>query len=164
MTLKLNFFNHFAALFSLLIVTVLMITCLIWLNFDRDIVLIFSIFYLLDALPALYLHVEYYLRNRGESYEISKNELVRYKNGEQTYYNISDIDNIIVYMSPSVYQGSNLHFLALETYHFARVKMKNGEEIILTCLLTPKVEIAIRKLTDIPYERKKALFSTLKWV
>ena len=162
MKLKEKAFNHFAALFSLLVVIVLMLAVLAYLEFHPDMVFIFSIFFVLDAAPALYLHIEYYLCNRGEEYGLKPGELIQYKDGEERRFTKEDIERIKVYMAASVYKGSNFHILSIESYHYARIYLKNGEEIIITCLLAPKVEEAIKEL-NIPYQRKKWLFNTLSW-
>lgn len=138
-----------------------MLALLTCLSFDPDISLVFGIFFIIETLPALYLHIEYYLKNRGEEYEIKHSEIIRYKNGEKQIFHKSELEKITVYMAPSVYQGSSLHFLAIESYHYARITTKSGEELIVTCLLTPKVEEAVRQITGVLYERKQRLFNPL---
>lgn len=161
MALRITLFNHLAALTSLFIAIILTLALLAWLNFDQDISLIFGIFYAIDALPSLYLHIEYYLKNRGEEYEIKHSEIIRYKHGEKQIFHKSELEKITVYMAPSVYQRSSLHFLAIESYHYARIITKGGEELIITCLLVPKVEEAVKQITGVVYERKKRLFNPL---
>lgn len=161
--LKLSFRNHFVALYSLLFLTILMIGILAWLRFDRPAVVIFGIFYLIDLIPVLYLHIEYWLKNKNETYEVHFDELVQFKNGEKTIYKVSDIKKITVYLSPALYRRSNLHFLGIEAYHYARVYLTSGEELIITCLLTPKVEKAVSRLRGVKIERKKRLFNPLEW-
>lgn len=66
-------------------------------------------------------------------------------------------------MSPALYKGSNFHILGIEAYHYARIYLKSEEQLIITCLLAPKVEKAIRGLRGVKIERKKQIFCTLDW-
>ncbi|QNF33383.1 hypothetical protein HUW51_11865 [Adhaeribacter swui] len=159
--MKENLSNHFKALLSFFIITALSFIILVWANFDEDFVFIFSIGYCIDVLPALYLHIEYYIRNLGEEYRVSENELVHYKDSTAKRCKNSDIERIIVYMSPSIYKGSNLHFLAIESYYYARILTKAGEELIITCLLTPNLELALKRLQGVQFERRKGLFNSI---
>ncbi|MGY6561399.1 MAG: hypothetical protein ACXITV_04780 [Luteibaculaceae bacterium] len=161
--LRFSFRNNISALLSLIIGFVMILIVLIVLQFDPYALLAFGIWYGVDVVITLYLHIEYYLKNRGEEYEVRFDELIRYKNGESTTYKVSDIEKIKVYLSPALYRGSNLHFLGIEAYHYARVFLKSGEELIITCLLTPKVEKGLRGLRSVKIERKKRLFNMLRW-
>jgi hypothetical protein len=159
--LRFSFLNNISALLSLIIGFVMVFIILIVLQFDPYALLAFGIWYGIDVVITIYLHIDYWLKNKDEEYEVHFDELVRYKNGERTIYKVSDIERIVVHMSPALYRGSNLHFLGIEAYHYARVYLKSGEELIITCLLTPKVEKALRGLRGVRIERKKWLFNTL---
>lgn len=161
--LRFSFRNNISALLSLIIGFVLILIVLIVLQFDPYALLAFGIWYGVDVVITLYLHIEYYLKNKGEEYEVHFDQLIRYKNGERETYKVSDIERIKVYLSPALYRGSNLHFLGIEAYHYARVYLKSGEELIITCLLALKVEKALSGLRGVKIERKKRLFNTLEW-
>jgi len=161
--LRFSFRNHYVALASVPFFAVFFTIVIVWFQFDKSIMFAAAIWFLLNAIPTLYLHIEYWIKNKDEEYEVHFDELVRYKDGETTVYKVSDIERIKVYMSPALYRGSNLHFLGIEAYHYARVHLKSGEELIITCLLTSKVEKALRGLRGVKVERKKRLFNTLEW-
>ncbi len=161
--IRFSFRNNILALLSLIIGFVMVLIILVVLQFDKYALLAFGIWYGVDVVITLYLHIEYYVKNRGEAYEVHFDELVRFKNGESTTYAVSDIEKIKVYLSPALYRGSNLHFLGIEAYHYARVYLKSGEELIITCLLTPKVEKALSTLRGVKIVRKKRLYNTLEW-
>ncbi|MCB0397485.1 MAG: hypothetical protein KDD36_12570 [Flavobacteriales bacterium] len=161
--LRFSLRNNINALLSLIIGFLLSMIVLIFLQFDPYALLAFGIWYGIDVVITLYLHIEYWLKNKGEEYEVHFDELVRFKNGESTVFKVSDIEKIKVYMSPALYRGSNLHFLGIEAYHYARVYLTSGEELIITCLLTPKIEKALRGLRGVKVERKKRVFNTLEW-
>ena len=160
--LIMSFKNHYKAASYNITGLLIMFIFLAWLEFNEDAVFIFSICWVVYTIPVIYLHLEYYLRNRGEEYEIRNGELIQYRNGEERRFTKESIERIKVYMSASMYKGSSFQLLAIESYHYARIYLKSGEEIIITCLLAPKVEEAIKEL-NIPYQKKKRFFSTLSW-
>lgn len=157
--LKFSFRNHFIASASISFFAVVYIILIFWSHFQFEMVVGMGVWLLINILPTLYLHIEYWHKNKGEEYEVHFDEIIRFKNGKREVYKVSDIEKIKVYLSPALYRGSNLHFLGIEAYHYARVYLKTGEELIITCLLTPKVEKALRGLRGIKIERKKRLFN-----
>ena len=159
--LQVTIFNHFASLLSLLIATFLFIGILSYLRFEPDAIKIFVIFFFIDAVPALYLHIEYWLKNKGEEYEIRDNEIILRKHGKEKCYKNQDIEKIIIYLSPSLYKNSNFHLLAIESYHYARIKLKTGEEIVLTCLLAPRMDKELKHMRGVLFERRKKLFCAI---
>ena len=161
--LRFSFRNHFVALFSLIVFSVLLVGLIFYSNFDEGMTIAAIGALILDGIPTLYLHIEYYLTNKSEKYKVNYDELIRYKNGISTSFKVSDIEKIKIYLSPSLYRGSDLHFLGIEAYHYARVYLNTGEELIITCLLTLKVEKALRLLKGVKIERQKRLFNILEW-
>ena len=132
--------TQYVALQSLLFLAFILAVILHFLNYDRGMLIAFSIGLGLDAISSLYLHFEYLAKNKGEEYEVRDTELIRRKGGEVKVYRNDEIDKIIVYLSPALYKNSNFHILAIESYHYAVVKLKTGEELILTCLLAPRID------------------------
>ncbi len=155
-------FNHLYALFSLFIVFLIFLIILIWQKFNNDALLILSIIFVIDALPALYLHIEYWLENYGNEYEILPDRIIFNKRGRITTYLVKDIKEIFIYKSASIDKGG-IPFAAFESYYYARIITKSGEELIITCLLTPKVEEVVRQLRGVPIIRKKRFFFNLDW-
>ena len=162
-SLKLSIRNHIAALTSIIIGVVLILIVLAVLKFEPTALIAFGLWFGIDVAATLYLHIEYWLKNKGEVYEVYFDELICYKGGKSKTYKVSDIDYIKVYLSPALFKGSNLHLLGIEAYHYARVYLTSGEELIITCLLTPKVEQALRQLHGVKIKRKKRLYNTLTW-
>lgn len=159
--LKITLHNHLVALYFLIVIVVLFTIILVYFNFERNAVFIFSILFIIQAIPGLYLHIEYWLCNKREEYGIHSDRLIRYKNGKEEQYNAEDIEQIKILMSPSLYQNWYLHFLAIEQYHFARVYLKNGEKLIITCLLATRVDKALSGLKGVKIEKKKWLFNSI---
>jgi 5-bromo-4-chloroindolyl phosphate hydrolysis protein len=150
--------NHIGALQSLLIVSVMFIGILIWFQFSIDAVIGVSILWGIDAITSLYLHFEYMAKNKGEEYEVRDTELIKWKDGEETVYKNNEIEKIIVYLSPALNKNSNFHLLAIEGYHYAVVKLKTGEELILTCLLAPRIDKSLKQMRGVLFEKRKRLF------
>ncbi|MDD4972401.1 MAG: hypothetical protein PHT07_23475 [Paludibacter sp.] len=159
--LQVTIFNHFASSFRLLIACVGFICILIYLRFDPDAITVFGIGLLIDAVPALYLHIEYWIKNKGEEYEIRDSEIIQRKYGKEKCYKNQDIEKIIVYLSPSLYKNSNFHLLSIESYHYARIRLKTGEEIVLTCLLAPRMDKTLRQMKGILFEKRKKIFCAI---
>lgn len=157
MMLKITLFNHLVALLSFFIMLILMFIGLLYFDFDKNAIFIFSIMVVVDAIPALYLHIQYFLINVGFTYEVSNRGITEYHKNSERFYERDNIEEITINMPPSTYQGSNIHIFSIESYHYARIVMKDREEIIFTCLLTPKIEEAI-KILEFPYTRKKSNF------
>lgn len=135
---------------------------LYYLDFDRPAVFIFGIWWAVDLIPALYLHLEYLLMNRGLSYEITTNEFIQGENDQERTIKVEEIDKVIVYKSASMDKGG-IPFLAIESYYYARIILKSGDEFILTRLLIPKLEEVIKSLKGVKFLRKKRLFCTVFW-
>ncbi len=159
--LQVSIFNHFVSLLSLLIACVGIICILIFLRFDPDAITVFGIGLLVDAVPALYLHIRYWIKNKGEEYEIRDNEIILKKHGKEIIYKNQDIEKIIVYLSPSLYKNSNFHLLAIESYHYAKIRLKTGEYLVLTCLLAPRLDKTLKQMKGVLIERRKKLFCAI---
>ena len=159
--LKISFRNFFSLHLSTLILMLIGISILYYLRFDIYFLQVFLVVWTLDLLPASYLHVIYLSKNRNEEYEVRDTELIKRKGGEITVYKNSEIEKIIIYLSPALYKNSNFHILAIEGYHYAVVKLKTGEELILTCLLSPRLDKSLKQMKGVLFEKRKRLFCML---
>jgi hypothetical protein len=132
-------------------------------NVEIGIFMIVGLF--INLLPVFYLHLEYYTHNKGVEWEIdSWKKEVRYtdKEGVTAQYNFEDLKEIIVYMAPSWHRKNNFKIMPFEQYHYARIKTKSGKEIIITSLLIPKVEEAMRTITGVPIELEKRIYASIR--
>ncbi len=48
--------------------------------------------------------------------------------------------------------------LAIEGFYYAVVKLKTGEELILTCLLAPRIDKSLKQMRGVLFEKRKRLF------
>lgn len=154
--------NHIFSLRFTAISTFLITMGWWYFEFDNDYLFIVGLFHAAFTTPALYLHIEYTLRNGNEEIELSYNEIIVRNTGEERRYSTTDLSKIILYKSASLDRGG-IPLSAMEYYHFARIIVKTGEEIVITCLMSCKIDEEIRQLRGVPYERKKSFFCTTIW-
>lgn len=156
MILRQSFKNHFIVFEFTLSMTLILFGAWWYFNYDPSILLIGGLFHLLFTIPALYMHIEYSIRNVGEEIEINYNEIIVRKNGEERKYPISELSKVIVYKPASLDKGG-VPFSAMEYYRYARIITNSGEEIIITCFMTLDIEGAVKQLSGITYERKNRI-------
>ncbi len=163
-----SFKNQFRALRFLLVIIALSLLYLFWIikrNELRDYTInFFSIFILIELIPVLYLHLEYFYLNSNTTLNID------YINREITFSNkaiinetfrFDDLEKIEVFMPPVWHRKSNFQVLAFEQYHYAIIYTKTGKKIIFTCLMAQKVEDAVRNIRGVPIDLKKRLFASV---
>lgn len=162
MQLKIKPSYHFRVLSHELQGVVMLLIVLFFFKFASYMLVICGIWFALNTIPVIYLHLEYYLANRGQRITIENGQLTLItRNGICKEYKFSELDKVILYKSASIDKGG-IPITPMELYHFARIYTKSNEQIIITCLMCPKVEDAIDKLIGVQRLRKK-VFSTLLW-
>jgi len=161
MKLKMNFWNNLMAFSFVWSVTLILLGIWWYLDFDEGLLFAGGIFHLVLSVPAVYLHIEYFIRNMGLEVEIYPDRIiVKYKNQWEEYFT-NELEKIILYKAAN---AGNMQFTGMEGYHFAKVITKSGRKIIITNLMTTKLEKAVQILNDVPYEREKFFFcSTFFW-
>jgi hypothetical protein len=161
MKIKITFSKHLRVFSFHILSTILALICLMYYKFEEIPLLVFGIIWVLYTIPALYLHFEYLFYNSGQQFDLNQNGLTIYYKGEEKHYKKEIFESLTIIMMPSKYLGSSIQYLAIESYHYAILKLKNGEKIIITCLLSPDVEKAI-SILNFPYQRKKNLFCSIE--
>lgn len=130
-------------------------------NFEKDIVMFFLILWGLDIVPVLFLHYDYWEVNKGEEYVVLFDRLVRWKKGKRDEILSSDIKEIVIRKSASMDKGG-IPFLGIESYYCVDVYLKSGSHLTLTCLLSPKIDLEIQKMKNVPFKRIKWLYNPVK--
>jgi hypothetical protein len=139
--------------------TSMMLGCLIYLGFEPISTMVFVITWVVYTVPTLIIYIEYLSKNNGQEIEVERDEIiVKYKNGEVKIYKITDLKKITVYKSASLDKGG-IPILPTESFYYARIEPKEGEDIIITCLMAYDVDVIIRRLSGVPYERRKTGFA-----
>jgi hypothetical protein len=111
------------------------------------------------TLPAFYLHIEYYFKNRFDTFIFCNNTIIHKRKEREVQYNSDELQKIIVYMSTNKYKNSSLQYLPMESYSYTEIYVKNGEKIVITNLLIPALEKMLKSISGVPYERKKNSFA-----
>lgn len=160
MTLRMNYVNHLKALQLHIMGAILLMGLLYFLDFQKLAYIVCCIAFIFWSVPITYLHLEYYFRNRGQSIEIDENSITLIDREKRKQYLNLDLRKVIVYKSGSFDGG--IPYLPTELYQFASVTAQNGDVIIVTCLLTPDVERAMRLVKGVTIEVRRTVFPALQ--
>ena len=162
MEYKITPWSHFKALEFLIYGSILLSGLVYFLymheGYSTSLVQFFSLYYML-LLPTLFLHLEYYAMNKRSIIEINTLQRIISIN-EKQIISFDEIEKIILYMPPVWHRKGFIRLLPFEDYHYSKIKMKNGKQLVFTCLLAPKVEEAMKALSGIPLEKKKRLIAS----
>lgn len=159
MTVKNTVWKHRSVLITYFWVTVFFATFWFLYRDTKPVWFTLLFFYLIDVIPGLYLHIKYFAQNKGEEYEISACTLLRRKNGQVFSYRSDEISKIEIFMTPSVYKGSDFHLLTIESYYYAQISLKDStDRLVITCLIAPNLEEFLKNLPVVSYERHKVFF------
>lgn len=160
MVLENKVINHVFVLVHQLIIIGSFIAILFYYNFHITFIIPCLVYFVFNNIPAMYLHYEYWQTNRGETYEITNNEIIRRKGDTEEIFHFEGIDKIVVYKSASADKGG-IYLSSMEAYYYVRIVHRSGEEMIMTCLLSPDVDKAVKRYRSVPFERKKWLFCSI---
>lgn len=163
MILRLSVSNQLRVLSFQFMGIIFMFVTLYFLKFNKAALIIFGIWFTVLTIPVLYLHIEYYIANRKQGVTIEDDELtVITKNGNIHKFKFTELSKVILYKSASLDKGG-IQFTPVESYHYARIITKSERQIIITCLMFPKLEEVVNELKGVQKIRKKRLFCTLLW-
>ena len=161
MLLKISFLNHFKALSHELIGIGLMLIALFIIGFENSFILSFGLWFIALSLPTIYLHFEYYFINKGEEI-ILENNCIRIKSNLKGVkeYRFDELESVVYYKSASLDKGG-MPLMPCESYHYIKINTKSKKQIIITCLMYPKLDEVVSKIKEIPLTRKKFLICSL---
>ncbi len=94
--------------------------------------------FIIDTLPALIPHIQYYLKNK-DSYLIidqEKNIIILKTKGTTIQTSLNDIIELQHYAS----YGGGTGFYAMGEYRFYRLVLNGNKDIIITCLMVNDIE------------------------
>jgi hypothetical protein len=172
MSLKITIRNQLEALKKVLgyltFYAVFILVCYYFFNMVFP--LVTALILLLDA-PAVFLYIDYLVRNRKHEYEFKEQAIIKREKGVETTYRFADIDDVVLYLNPALFRGNDVPVRPHESYHFAKIIMKSVEVLYLTSLLYPytvkynnTVEDLIKMyMKGVPYLRKNRIFCTTLW-
>lgn len=102
--------------------------------------------FILFTLPALIIHINYYLVNRGDilEYAVQEKEITIYHKNIATTFSLDDIDYIRRSMSWN--KAANRSFIApWEGYNHSYIYLKDGRKFTVTSLLVPDLDLPLEK-------------------
>jgi len=158
MVIQQTFYNHLKVLWITIFTTVLYFLGWWYHKFDFDFFVIFGIGYTLTVVPSFFLHVSYYIRNKGMTAEILSDCIIIKKDEQETIIKSSDIKEIKVYKSASMDKGG-IPITPMEAYFFARIFTNDNKKYELTCLMDTNIDKSIRILQGVKIYREKGLFN-----
>ncbi|MFM2224477.1 MAG: hypothetical protein RJA07_679 [Bacteroidota bacterium] len=160
--MKITFFNQIYTLWFHLLGTLLIILFFVFcINFSEVAILGVFGWWLFQTIPILYLHIDYYLRNKGEEIEVN-NDGIRIRNGNiSKFFSKDEIKYVYVYKSKNI-EKWGFPLMGLEFYYFARITMKSEAVIFITCLMGRNLESELQKLEGVFVQKKGTFFCTTR--
>jgi hypothetical protein len=131
-----------------------------YVKFEKAALIIGLCFYTLTVIPSFFLHISYYIRNRGTACEILPDRLRLEIEGKETIIASSDIKEIIVYKSASMDAGG-IPITPMEAYFFVRIFDTSGNKYELTCLMDTKVDKSIKVMRGVPIYTERGFFNNV---
>lgn len=162
MIFKQTIINHIIILRFTWITTLIFALGWIYFDFDMDYLIVIGIYQLLFTIPALYLHIEYTIKNAGDVFEILPNSIKILAGQNNQEYNFSEINKIVVYKSASL-DRMGIPFSQMEYYYFVRIFTKSEKEIVITNLMGKNIDRFLINMSGIPQIRKRSFFCTIHW-
>lgn len=132
-----------------------------YFRFDLIYLMVFSFIFMVNHLPALYLHYQYWNINKNDIFEVRTNKIIRKSGTGIDQIHKDEIDKIVVYKAGTADEGG-YPVSSMEPYHYVHILTKAGEELILTCLLTYGVdEIIAEHFQGVETERHRWAFCSV---
>lgn len=160
--LEVNWKTQLSTLKYNIFILLLLLIVLVFKGFEKEWIIVALIAFLIDFLPALFLHVEYLRLDREKIVKIGKKELI-YQQGIEPKREISykEIRRITFYHSPARSRNSSYGFSSIERYYFIKILLRNGETFYFTSLMSKNLNKAIKSIQGVQFEEKVALFNNI---
>ena len=155
MILKVNSSNQLYALRKLLKGGILTFVVLPFFKFQEFAIVICSLFFLFISLPAIYLHLVYYLVNRKREIVLNENELTVKLERNIFVLKKSDCNNIIYGKLSNNFGTSiwNPMYMVSLPYNYVRIITHCGKSIIITSLMCRNLNDVINEFRGITIRR-----------
>jgi hypothetical protein len=98
--------------------------------------LVFGIGFLLQLVPLLAIHTNYYFANRGDILLIDRQleEMYFFHEGVEIRFRADDVDRVVVYKSPAL-KRKDIQILSWDGYNHIILWLKDGSRVVVTSLL-----------------------------
>lgn len=111
-------------------------------GFKIDIFIFFGLVFLIIGLfPVLFIHIDYYLKNKNVLIKINYLQNKFDYNGKMINFN--NIEKIEMHQS-SFKLNRDIQFLPTVDYHYSKIILKNGDILYVTCLLAEDFDLGLK--------------------
>jgi len=161
MIFKIKLLNHFKLLWSNLLLLIFFYVVIVASNFSDDGLQYFLIIFLITILPILYLHIGYFIANKGQKITLFDSGFIYEKNGKSSTILWADVNSVDLYISGNMESG--IPKLPFEVYHYVCVNnSNNNEKIIITCLMCPKLYKIVKEIHGVDIKIKRRVFCSIR--
>lgn len=114
-------------------------------------IIVYSIYFLLDLLPTIIVHTQYWIRNHKAFLKINTEtkELFYEKNFSHVNYSFADINLLKYYRNLGKGSGWN----SFSQYRYYKIVFNDKKEIVITCLMINSIENTLEMLLRIQAEK-----------
>lgn len=160
MKLKISLKNHLRVIHFNIIISFILLIFLIIVRFNIDYLIPILFFYTIISIPIIYLHFEYFFINKNCEIIINDKEfIVLYK--KQIRKISFDQINLIYYNKSASLDTGGIQLTPIESYNYIVIKIKNGEDVIITCLMYNNIDTVLNAFTNVRKIRIKFPFPTV---
>lgn len=149
-TYKISLDHHFKNAWTILIYLLIFSALPIYMinRFGSDDMLVFVqlsvLVFLLFFIPQLILHINYYMRNKGDIffYDPTGQKITINHKGESVSFSFRDIELIKRFKSYPLSEN-RMQWFPWDSYNYSIIRLKGGREFIVTSLLVPNMDLPI---------------------
>ena len=139
------------------------LTALCWIileNFDFSFFLMISIFFLIDVLPTLIIHIQYYCFSKDIEITVDLlNKTVEYNKKEDRFIigfaEVTEINYYVAFVKPT---GAH----SFGEYRYIELVVPNTQNILITCLMNENIELRIPNQLKKPLNKIGKTFPLIK--
>jgi hypothetical protein len=114
----------------------------------------------LDTLPALILHIQYFLANKSSLFVIDKvKRTILYKSSRMNTGEVSF--NAIKSLEYHVSYGRSTGVYSFARYRYYKINLNNSDKFIITCLMINDIENTLPMLLEIKAEKELSFFPAI---
>jgi len=97
------------------------------------------------VLPYLFVHGEYFLKNRNTALEVEENIIILYQGEEKYRLGEDEITSIELHLAGGVYKNTDWENLPFQNYHYMKIVDGDGKAFYITSILVNHIP---RQLCD----------------
>jgi hypothetical protein len=149
-TYKISLDHHFKNAWTILIYLLIFSALPIYMinRFGYDDMMVFVqlsvLVFLLFFIPQLILHINYYMRNKGDVffYDPLGQKITIYHRELFVSFSFSDIEKINRFKSYP-FAENRMQWFPWDSYNYSVIRLKGGQEFVITSLLVPNMDLPI---------------------